>query len=129
MNRARLVYSALLILMLAVPAGSLYYKLYVVQLPLQSLIPDVSYKVETLFEVDDIASKAKIVDSGGYRLHGTDNPWSIGSGQSHGCVRMRSDTAKALSEALKMYVGVTGRDRSPNGSFVNLSRPVKVTLF
>ena len=84
---------------------------------------------ETLFELDDIASKAKIVDSGGYRLHGTDSPWSVGSAQSHGCVRMRTDTAKALSDAMKMYVGVTGRDRSPNGSYVNLSRPVKVTLF
>ena len=95
----------------------------------RKVLADKSKAEETLFELDDIASKAKIVDSGGYRLHGTDNPWSIGSGQSHGCVRMRSDTAKALSEALKMYVGVTGRDRSPNGSFVNLSRPVKVTLF
>jgi lipoprotein-anchoring transpeptidase ErfK/SrfK len=96
----------------------------------RKVLADKSTKEEqTLSELDDIASKAKIVDSGGYRLHGTDSPWSVGSAQSHGCVRMRTDTAKALSDALKMYVGVTSRDRSPNGSFVNLARPVKVTLF
>jgi lipoprotein-anchoring transpeptidase ErfK/SrfK len=95
----------------------------------RKVLADKSKGEETLVELDDIASKAKVVDSGGYRIHGTDNPWSIGSGQSHGCVRLRADTVKALSEALKMYVGVTGRDRSPNGSYVNLSRPVKVTLF
>jgi transglutaminase-like putative cysteine protease len=60
MNRARLTYIALLILMLAVPIGSLYYKLYVVQLPLQSLIPDVSYKVDTLFEVDGYGNNINI---------------------------------------------------------------------
>ncbi len=96
----------------------------------RKVLADKSTKEElTLSELDDIASKAKIVDSGGYRLHGTDAPSSIGSAQSHGCVRMRADMAKALSEALKMYVGVTSRDRNPNGSYVNLSRPVKVTLF
>ncbi len=84
---------------------------------------------ESLFELDQVAYKAKVVDSGGYRLHGTDAPTSIGSAQSHGCVRMTADKAKKLSETLKMYVGVTSRDRSPNGSYVNLSRPVRVTLF
>jgi hypothetical protein len=96
----------------------------------RKILADKSPKGErTVFELDDVASKAKIVDSGGYRLHGTDSPWSVGSAQSHGCIRLRSDTAKALSEALKMYVGVANRDRSPNGSYVNLARPVKVTLF
>ena len=96
----------------------------------RKILGDKSTKGEqTLFELDDIASKATIVDSGGYRLHGTDSPWSVGLAQSHGCVRMKRGTAKALSETLKLYVGVTGRDRSPNGSYVNLSRPVKVTLF
>ena len=52
MSRARLAYIILLLLMLGIPAGSLYYKLYIVQLPLKSLIPDVSYRIETLLEVD-----------------------------------------------------------------------------
>ena len=60
MSRARLVYAALMLLMLAIPVGSLYYKLYVVQLPLQSLIPDVSYKVDTLLEVDGYGNDIKI---------------------------------------------------------------------
>jgi hypothetical protein len=38
--------------MLAIPSGLLYYKLHVLKLPLQSLIPDVTYHVETLLEVD-----------------------------------------------------------------------------
>jgi hypothetical protein len=96
----------------------------------RKVLADKSSKQElTLSELDDVASKAKIVDSGGYRIHGTDNPWSVGFAQSHGCVRLKANTAKALSDALKMYVGVTSRDRSPNGSYVNLARPVKVTLF
>ncbi len=100
-------------------------------IPLYRKIPaDRSAKEEeSLSELDQVAVKAKVVDSGGYRLHGTDAPSSIGSAQSHGCVRMTADKAKRLSDALKMYVGVTSRDRSPNGSFVNLSRPVRVTLF
>ncbi len=100
-------------------------------IPLYRKIPaDRSAKdEESLSELDEVAFKAKVVDSGGYRLHGTDAPSSIGSAQSHGCVRMTADKAKALSDALKMYVGVTTRDRSPNGSYINLSRPVRVTLF
>jgi len=100
-------------------------------IPLYRKIPaDRSAKdEESLSQLDQVAFKAKVVDSGGYRLHGTDAPSSIGSAQSHGCVRMTADKAKALSDAIKMYVGVTTRDRSPNGSYVNLSRPVRVTLF
>ena len=60
MNRSRLAYIALIILMLAVPAGFLYYKLYVVRLPLQSLIPDVSYKIETQLEVDGYGNDISI---------------------------------------------------------------------
>ncbi len=83
---------------------------------------------ETVFEPDGVDSKRKIIDSGGYRLHGTDSPWSVGSGQSHGCIRMKNNDVKALSELLKLYVGTTGRDRSANGPYVNLSKPVRVTL-
>jgi lipoprotein-anchoring transpeptidase ErfK/SrfK len=70
-----------------------------------------------------------MVDSGGYRVHGTDTPWSVGSAQSHGCVRMLNRTVKVLADQLKMYVGTTTRGESANGPYVNLARPVKITLY
>lgn len=83
---------------------------------------------EVLDEVDIVAPEMKMVDSGGYRVHGTNSPWSIGQGQSHGCVRLKNDTAKGLADTLKMYVGTTTRGRTPNGSFIALARPVKLVL-
>ena len=82
--------------------------------------------VDTL---DVIASPVKLEDAGAYRIHGTDSPWSIGSGQSHGCVRLHNRSVKQLADALKLYVGTTSRGRSPNGAFCTLSRPVKMVLF
>jgi hypothetical protein len=99
-------------------------------LPLFKKIPgERTDREEIVVEPDSIDSKMKIIDSGGYRLHGTDSPWSVGSNQSHGCIRMRNIDVKGLSELLKLYVGITGRDRSPNGPYANLARPVKVTLY
>ncbi|MFH0822799.1 MAG: L,D-transpeptidase [Pseudomonadota bacterium] len=76
-----------------------------------------------------IASKMEMVDSGAYRVHGTDSPWSVGSAQSHGCVRMLNKSVKALADNLKIYVGTTSRGVSPNGPYVNLARPVKLVLY
>jgi hypothetical protein len=84
---------------------------------------------ELVEDLDNIASPMKLVDGGMYRIHGTDSPWSVGSGQSHGCVRMLNKSVKGLADTLKLYVGVTGRSRSANGSYVSLARPVKLTLF
>ncbi len=99
-------------------------------LPLFKKIPgERTDREEIVVEPDSIDSKMKIIDSGGYRLHGTDSPWSVGSGQSHGCIRMKNVDVKGLSELLKLYVGTNGRDRSPNGPYANLARPVKVVLF
>ncbi|MFC1835543.1 L,D-transpeptidase [Thermodesulfobacteriota bacterium] len=78
--------------------------------------------------LDKISPKVRMVDGGGYRIHGTDSPWSVGSNQSHGCVRMRNPTVKKLADALKMYVGTTTRSKSPNGPYVNLARPVRIVL-
>lgn len=78
---------------------------------------------------DLIAAPVKLVDAGMYRIHGTDSPWSVGSGQSHGCVRMKNNTVKILADNLKMYVGMADRGESANGKYVNLARPVKLTLF
>ena len=84
---------------------------------------------ESVTNLDCITGKMKMVDSGGYRVHGTNSPWSIGSGQSHGCVRLLNSKVKQIADLLKMYVGTTVRDRSANGSFVKLAKPVRITLY
>jgi hypothetical protein len=83
---------------------------------------------EVLDSLDCIAPPVEMVDSGGYRVHGTDSPWSIGDRQSHGCVRLLNSSVKKLADTLKMYAGTTYRDRSPNGTFITLARPVKIVL-
>ncbi len=77
---------------------------------------------------DMIEPKVKMIDYGMYRIHGTDSPWSVGSNQSHGCVRMLNKTVKALADNLKIYAGVTNRGESANGTYVNLAKPVKLVL-
>jgi hypothetical protein len=79
--------------------------------------------------LDLVAPRMKMIDAGMYRIHGTDSPWSVGSSQSHGCVRMLNATVEQLADALKMYAGTTTRGRSANGPYVNLARPVKLILY
>jgi hypothetical protein len=79
--------------------------------------------------LDLIASPVKMIDAGMYRIHGTDSPWSVGSSQSHGCVRLLNSSVARLSDILKMYVGTTARGESPNGPYVNLARPVRLILY
>ncbi|MEW6110547.1 MAG: L,D-transpeptidase [Thermodesulfobacteriota bacterium] len=79
-------------------------------------------------DFDAVAPKVQIIDSGGYRVHGTDSPWSVGGNQSHGCIRMKNATVEELANKLKMYVGITGRSQSANGTYVTLARPVRITL-
>ncbi len=81
-----------------------------------------------LDDEDVVAAPIKMVDAGAYRIHGTDSPWSIGSGQSHGCVRLLNKTVAQLADTLKMYVGTTTRGQTPNGVYINLARPVKLVL-
>ncbi|AFM25510.1 L,D-transpeptidase [Desulfomonile tiedjei] len=80
-------------------------------------------------DADLIAVQMKMIDGGMYRIHGTDSPWSIGQGQSHGCVRLLNISVKRLADTLKMYVGTTTRSKSPNGVYINLARPVKLVLY
>lgn len=80
-------------------------------------------------QADLVEPEVKMIDAGMYRIHGTDSPWSVGSGQSHGCVRMKNSTVKILADSLKQYVGTTTRGRTANGPFVNLARPVKLVLY
>lgn len=100
-------------------------------LPLLKKVPMASRdkNEEPITELDIVASPMKMVDGGMYRIHGTDSPWSIGSGQSHGCIRMLNSSVKQLADNLKMYVGVTGRGQAPNGPYANLARPVRLVLY
>lgn len=82
-----------------------------------------------LDDEDVIAAPIKMVDAGAYRIHGTDSPMSIGSDQSHGCVRLLNKTVAQLADTLKMYVGTTTRGETPNGVYINLARPVKLVLY
>jgi hypothetical protein len=70
----------------------------------------------------------KLVDNGFYRIHGTDSPWTIGSGQSHGCVRLLNKSVKQLADLMKMYVGTMDRGQTENGVYINLAKPVKMVL-
>ncbi|MGC8907773.1 MAG: L,D-transpeptidase [Desulfomonilaceae bacterium] len=79
--------------------------------------------------LDFIAPPVKMVDSGAYRVHGTDSPWSVGSNQSHGCIRLLNSSVAQLADTLKLYVGTTTRGETANGPYVNLARPVRLILF
>jgi hypothetical protein len=83
---------------------------------------------DIISDLDSVAGEVKMVDTETYRIHGTDSPWSIGSAQSHGCVRLLNKSVKALSDTLKMYVGITSRSATENGTYVNLARPVHLIL-
>ena len=80
-------------------------------------------------DLDCVSPPAQMVDSGGYRVHGTDSPWSIGSAQSHGCIRLLNSSVKRLADTMKMYVGTTNRGETPNGTYITLARPVKIVLY
>jgi hypothetical protein len=78
--------------------------------------------------LDIVAPSMNLADTGTYRVHGTDSPWSIGSSQSHGCVRLLNKDAKGLADTLKLYVGTTTRGTTENGPYVNLARTVRLVL-
>ncbi len=80
-------------------------------------------------DLDIIEPQMEMKDTEGYRVHGTDSPWSIGDNQSHGCVRLLNKSVKQLADTLKMYVGTIERSRSANGSYVTLARPVRIILY
>ena len=83
---------------------------------------------ESVQDLDIVEPEMEMKDTEGYRVHGTDSPWSIGGNQSHGCVRLLNRDVKRLADALKMYVGTIERSRSANGSYVTLARPVRIIL-
>ncbi len=86
-------------------------------------------RAEVIRELDCITGQRQMVDAGAYRIHGTSSPWSVGSAQSHGCVRLLNKSVKQLSDLIKLHVGTTTRGRTANGSFIKLARPVRLILF
>jgi lipoprotein-anchoring transpeptidase ErfK/SrfK len=82
----------------------------------------------TSFDGEDfIAMECELVDHD-YRFHGTKEVFSIGLNQSHGCVRMLPKDAKQVADVIKQQVGICGHGQTPNGTFVILCRPVKLTI-
>jgi hypothetical protein len=78
------------------------------------------------YSLDLISPKVRLADTETYRVHGTDSPWSVGSNQSHGCVRMRNDTVEKLADTIKIYAGTTDRGETENGKYINLKRPLTI---
>lgn len=54
------IFWALVIVLTAVPAWLLFYKLYLIKLPMQSLIPDVVYQVETRVELEGYGNDVNV---------------------------------------------------------------------
>ncbi len=79
--------------------------------------------------VDLIEPPMRTLDAGAYRIHGTNSPWSVGSNQSHGCVRMRNPEVERLANTIKLYAGTTTRGETPNGEYIGLERPVRLWLY
>lgn len=85
-------------------------------------------KPRTLIDGEDyIALECEFRDHD-YRFHGTQQPFSIGRNQSHGCVRMLPKDAKAVADIIKERVGICSEGETPNGKFVVLCSPVKLTI-
>lgn len=74
--------------------------------------------------------------SGGYRIHGTNKPASIGRAASHGCFRMNNDDAAALGwylqERMSTQTDPSYRDTYTKNRYrtyvVNLAAPVTVEV-
>ena len=49
-----------------------------------------------------LGARALYLGSTLYRIHGTNAPWSIGSGVSSGCIRMRNEDVTDLYERVKV---------------------------
>ena len=63
-----------------------------------------------------------------YRFHGTQEPFSIGRNQSHGCVRMLPDNARQVADLIKEHIGVCGQGETENGKFSVLCSPVRLSI-
>jgi hypothetical protein len=82
----------------------------------------------TSFDGEDcIAMECTLIDND-YRVHGTQEKFSIGRNQSHGCVRMLPKDAKQVADLIKQYAGVCNQGETVNGKFVVLCKPVRLNI-
>jgi hypothetical protein len=101
-------------------------------MPFFSKIPVKGYRRHSAIPeqgLDMIEPPMRVLDAGAYRIHGTNSPWSVGSNQSHGCVRMRNPEVEKLANTIKLYAGTTVRGETPNGEYIDLERPVRLWLY
>jgi lipoprotein-anchoring transpeptidase ErfK/SrfK len=49
-----------------------------------------------------MGARAMYLGSTLYRIHGTNQPWTIGSNNSSGCIRMRNEDVTDLYERVKV---------------------------
>jgi hypothetical protein len=101
-------------------------------MPFFSKIPVKGYRRRSALPdqgLDRIEPPMRVLDAGAYRIHGTNSPWSVGSNQSHGCVRMRNPEVEQLADTIKLYAGTTVRGETPNGEYIDLARPVRLWLY
>lgn len=59
---------------------------------------------------------------GGYGIHGTNRPWSIGSYASGGCIRMHNEDVEELYDMVAIGTRVTVRGPRP---YLNLNQPIR----
>ncbi|KQT87955.1 L,D-transpeptidase [Aurantimonas sp. Leaf443] len=60
-------------------------------------------------EANPLGARALYLGSTLYRIHGTNQPWTIGSAVSSGCIRMRNEDVTDLYERVKVGTRVTVR--------------------
>ena len=85
-------------------------------------------KPRTLIDGEDFIAMECAYKDNDYRMHGTADFLSVGHSASHGCIRMFPQDAKQVANLIKNYVGVSGRGETPNGTFVTLCKPVRLTI-
>ncbi len=59
---------------------------------------------------------------GGYGIHGTNRPWSVGSYASGGCIRMHNEDVEELYEMVVIGTRVTVRGPRP---YLDLNQPIR----
>lgn len=79
-----------------------------------------SYRAGDIFGTRFLALN---VPWGGYGIHGTNQPWSIGNYASHGCIRMRNKDVEELYEWIPIGTPVTIENHP-----ISIQRQLKVNL-
>jgi len=64
----------------------------------------------------------------GFRIHSTNNPKSIGSKTSHGCIRIHPNAALEIFNALLDYTPHKIAKKNSRGTISPLDKPIKITI-